>query len=258
VDPHILRPAPPPTGPETRPFSAAPFRRAIVLRVHGDAGEAEVEDDFHHFRVGMVMGGGAIRSISGEAVRHPWSLCPLAARELQRLTGMALSPDPSAVAGYVEAHDHCTHLLALAGLLQALAAQGRERRRYDLEVAASPDETLRATLKRDGEPMFAWTTSADAILDPYPGVSLRRSFSDWARATFDPEGHEAAMVLRRGIFVGKSRHRSNLDARRTAADGASNLGGCFVLQPGRAELALRRRGSTVSFPPDGAGPLAND
>jgi len=251
------------TGPDPIDYQAiTPFRRATeIVGIDRQLATAEVEDDHHHFRVEVEARDGVIARVSGTAVRRPWTMCALAVAELQKLVGAPLSEDPTAVLGYANIRLQCTHLFDLAGL--AVAALGRGQvglRRYDMTVTPLSEGRWRAEIDRDDGLRHDWTVLLGEIAEPeaLAGKSLKAPFSDWARSWFDADGFEAALLLRRAIFVGKFRHLFDLDKRESAAEGRYNIGGCFVLQPGRVADAKRIKGATTSFPLEGPGPLARD
>src|SRR5207245_277647 len=115
---------------------------------------AELEDDFHHFRVTVAHDGARVTGVRGVGVRFPWSTCPLAADRLAPLVGMPLSVRSTAVGDVVSARDNCTHMFDLAGLAVAHAARVGARRQYDVVVADPVDDRRQVTLDRDGEPLL--------------------------------------------------------------------------------------------------------
>src|SRR4030081_3400195 len=92
---------------------------------------AELEDDFHHFRVTVAHDGARVTGVRGMGVRFPWSTCPFAAAQLEPLVGMPLSTRSTAVGDVVSARDNCTHMFDLAGLAVAHPARGDDRREDD-------------------------------------------------------------------------------------------------------------------------------
>jgi hypothetical protein len=246
-----------------RPDFAAltPYRRAVEVAVEGgNLATAEMEDDHHHFRVEMESEDGRIVRVRGTAIRNPWTLCALAADELQRLVGAPITPDPTAVLAYANIRHQCTHMFDLAGL--AVAALGRAMpafRRYEMTVAQMAENLWQAELLRSDGYALGWMVRLGEIAAPseLEGKSLKAPFAEWASAYFDSDGFEAALVLRRSIFVGKFRHKHDLDLRANAGEGSNNIGACFVMQPERAGHAARNKGATTSFPPAGPGPLSH-
>ena len=225
------------------------LHRKIRIVTRGSAatgGEARavVEDDFHHFRVGLTHAGGVITTTLAQSPRHPFSTCPLAADRLHDLIGKPLSPIAQAVYGATDAATQCTHMLELAGLAAAAAARDIPRRTYEITTPDRTQDRTEPRLKRDGQDLLAWTVEGQIILGPPPfcDVSLRQGFARWALAKLDPDLAEAALVLRRGVTISIGRTR-DLDAEPTARP----LARCFTEQPERAPSALRMKGSAQEF-----------
>jgi len=211
------------------------------------SGEARgaVEDDFHHFKVTVRAGDGRVAEVLTEAPRHPNALCPTAGERLVELVGMPLSAVSAAVMERTDARQQCTHQIDLAGLAIAALARGIARRVYELEVPDRVDGRARVRLWRDGAPLLAWDVDGPVITGPEPfaGLNIGSGFTGWARDNLDLDTAEAALVLRRGVFISSGR-TVDLDdpLRRTGP-----MGGCWVWQPGRADLATRVVGSTRDF-----------
>ena len=217
---------------------------------------AELEDDFHHFRVTVAHDGERVTGVRGTGVRFPWSTCPLAADQLAPLVGMPLSIRSTAVGDVVGARDNCTHMFDLAGLAVAHAARGGGPRQYDVVVSDPVDDRRQVTLDRDGEPLLAWTVDRHTILQPSPfaGQALRGGFLAWAEATLEPDTAEAAIVLRRACHIAHGRMQ-DLDVYDDAGPLLPVMSGaCFTFQPERAPVARRMKGTIRDFT-DGAGPL---
>lgn len=224
------------------------FRRRVDIMAWGRAGSMEVraalEDDFHHFRVGLRHAAGHISAIEGEALRYPYSLCPQACQPLQQLVGTRLDRVAHSVTRQTDASHQCTHLLDLAGLAIAAAARGTRRRCYEIEVGRRVEGRTRASLSIDGQQALAWEVDGTTISGPppYAGVNLREGMARWALAHLDEEAAEAALFLRRCTLISMGRGY-DLDAQIHA----SSTGRCYSQQPARAEQALRMKGSTLDF-----------
>jgi hypothetical protein len=224
------------------------FRRRIGIHSTGDATRGEVraslEDDFHHFRVRVVHADGKVLQVDGQAVRHPYTTCPLAANQLFRLVDAPLNGLAHAVMRVTNPIEQCTHLMELAGLAIAAAARSISQRWYDIAVPERVAGRTLATLDKDGSRMLAWELLDTTILgpEPYQGVSLREGMAAWALGHLPEEAAEAALILRRCALISLGRAK-NLDAQVHAEP----TGRCFVQQPERAALGLRRVGSIVDF-----------
>jgi hypothetical protein len=226
------------------------YRRAFALVARTGRVVAEMEDDFHRFRVTLEHDGSRVTRVRGEALRYPWTECPHAATVLERLVGMALTTRSSAVAEHSDPRANCTHLFDIAALAVAHAAAGRSRRRYDVEVPDRSDGRTRPRLRRDGLLLLDWEVDGTHVVapEPFAGRALRGGgFLRFAEGELDPDLAEAALVLRRAFFIAQGRAR-DLDADANASVYLSvAAGSCYSFTPGIAERALRVRGMTRDF-----------
>ncbi len=225
------------------------LRRRILLatrQAKPGCGEARgvVEDDFHHFRVSIQFEDGTVAGASGTGLRFPYTACPSAGQELERLTGMALSKVSTAVYGFTESRTHCTHMLDLAGLAVAAAARGIRLRTYDIEVPDRVDERTSPKISRDGHLVVAWDADMTTVQAPerYKNVNYRRGFATWALDNLPEDEAEAALALRRAVIISIGRTK-RLDEQTHAVP----TGLCFAQQPERAKEALRVKLSTLDF-----------
>src|SRR5262245_33354774 len=247
-----------PRDPEARarrgeprlPYGEGIYRRVFLLEAEEGRVVANMEDDFHRFRVTLAHDGARVASVRAEAFRFPWSECPGATSVLRGLEGMALSTRPRAASRHADPRANCTHLFDLASLAVAHAAARRERRRYDLEIPDRRDGRTRARLARDGEPLLDWELAGTEVVSPppYAGRTLRGgSFLLWAERALDPDAAEAAIALRRACFISIGRAR-DLDAAHDAgAYLAWAPGSCHTMTAGVAERALRMQGASLEF-----------
>lgn len=229
-------------------------RIGVVTRPGGEA-RAAVEDDFHHFRVVVRHDGARVTGTAWQALRRPWTTCALAGERLSELVGMSLSPRASAVLAHTDQHQQCTHMLDLAGLAIAAAARGIEKRRYEAIVPDRAGAHTDPRLIRDGAEVLRWTLEGSLITAPpsFVGLSLQAGFSKWADENLNADDAEAALVLRRAVFISGGR---GLDL--DAVPHAPPRGGCFVQQPERALAGKRVLGSTQDFTNRPNSPLAGD
>lgn len=224
------------------------FRRRIVLASRashaGAAVRAALEDDYHHFRVELLVADGQVTGISGQSPRHPYSLCPSASAALSSLVGMTLSGSAHAVTLHTPASGQCTHQFDMAGLACAAAARGIATRQYDIEVEVADLGHRAARLWRDGQPLLDWQVTDWTLTGPppYSGVDLRHGLARWALSNLPEEEGEAALVLRRCTVISLGRTKPLDQQVHARASGA-----CYVQQPERAALALRQVGSTWDF-----------
>jgi len=223
-------------------------RIEITTRVTGpQAAEARavVEDDFHHFRVTVRQRNGRVSEAFSQAPRQPTTLCAAAGARLIDIIGMPLSAASAAVMAVTDARQQCTHQIDLAGLAVAALATRRPRRVYEAAVPDRVDGRTRASLKRDGEAVLVWDVEGSQILGPgvYAGRGIGAGFTSFARERLSLDEAEAALVLRRAVFISSGRG-IDLDApSRTTGP----IGGCWVWQPEQAEGRRRVVGSTLDF-----------
>ncbi|WP_312551497.1 DUF2889 domain-containing protein [Massilia sp.] len=224
------------------------FRRRIELAGrHGAQGgqvRAALEDDFHHFRVVVDYRDGLVTAVRGEAPRHPFTACPGAAPELDRLAGMRLDRVANSVTLHTDSTQQCTHMFDLAGLAIAAASRGDSVRRYDIEIPRHVGGRTRARLMRDGVLVLDWEVEGSVILGPapYAGVDMRQGMARWALTTLPVEEAEAALVLRRCALISLGRLK-DIDKEPHA----HLTGRCYAQQPQRAPQAIRIVGSTWDF-----------
>lgn len=216
--------------------SAKTFHRWIGVCVQGGEVRAAVEDDYHHFRVWLQHDGTHVTQVVARAFRFPWTLCPNAAGEIQVLEGQELITNMADLGRMHAARSQCTHLFDLAALMMALAGRGVGRRRYEASIPYRIDDHTKATLRRDGRPILDWEVNGSVVSGEPPIVAcdIGTGFTKLV-GQLPPDDAEAALVLRRAVFVSSG--------RGTPADEvtvAPTFGGCFVQRPERAHLATRK------------------
>ena len=231
------------------------YRRAIRLRADPGRAVAEVEDDFHHFAVTIEHDGTRVTDARGQAIRYPWSSCPLAAGALPALAGLPLAAHPTAIYRHTDPLLQCTHMFEMAGLAVAQAARGLGARRYDAWVSDPVEGRVAAELRCDGAVVLAWTLRDGLIAKPdeqrgKAPMALRSTLL----ANEPPEAAEALLIMRRAVSLATARSR-DVDAYANAGE-MDHGAACFVFRPGVAEHALRRRGSVRDFSIH-PGPLAD-
>lgn len=225
------------------------YRRRIRIRTAPGWARADLEDDPHRYGVELRHDGERITAIKGFPIRIPWTLCAVAAGQLQRLVGMPLSAEPTAVYRYTAASEQCTHMFDTAGLAVAHAARGTPLRQYDIEAPYwTQDGPRQLRLSRDGIEILDWTVEGRMILapEPYAGRDWQKMLT-WARETFtESDALEAVVVLRRAVMISGSR-TVTLDPLDNAAGTGHVNSSCYVFHPEVAPLALRMPGSTLDF-----------
>jgi hypothetical protein len=221
------------------------LRRRVDIASRPGEVRGVVEDDLHHFRVTIRHQDGVVTEAFSSAPRHPNALCPSAGQRVAEIVGMRIDPSSVAVMRKTDPRQQCTHVIDLAGLAVAAAARGEGRRTYEIEVPDPVEGLSRPRLWRDGELMLEWSMNERQIVGPgpYGPRDLGAGFTDWAATNLPPELAEAALVMRRAIFISSGR-MVDLDAPgRTTGP----IGGCWAWQPERAAQALRVVGSTHDF-----------
>jgi hypothetical protein len=193
---------------------------------------SEVEDDYHCMGVTIHHDGRIATRIESVMQRIPWTTCPGAVAQLeQTFTGVPL--DGFAVRGQKKAN--CTHLHDLAVLAAAHAADSGPLV-YDLLVSDPVDGRRRAQLRRNGTWVLGWTVADGRILEPaeLAGVAFdnMRSWVD----SLDPQGQEAARLLRWGTILA---HGRTISWERQSDSSRLPIGNCYTFQPERAAVAKR-------------------
>jgi hypothetical protein len=232
------------------------FHRTIRIAVAPGEVRAAIADDFHHFRVTIRHRANIIEAATTETLRSPYTLCAAAGDRLRELVGLALAPSATAIFRQVEARLQCTHQFDLAAFAIAAAARGTSRR-YDVIVPDLVDRRTRATVARDGVPVMAWDIAGGIIVAPplFKGRSTGRGFTDWVAQSLDEDDAEAALVLRRAVFVSRGR-RMMAEINARAHPFATS--GCWVQQPDRAKLAYRDPTGVRDFSAEAEGPGVED
>ena len=229
------------------------FTRRIHLRAEGGAVHGELEDDFHHFAVTIRHDGERVIDVRGRDVRVPWTTCPESVALVERLRGLAVTRSLLAASHFTEPSHQCTHLFDIASLAVCHAARrlegGAVERRYHITLPDRVDGRTRAELHRDGEPLLRWLVQGVRVVEAEPEVFGDRSlasamFNRWAERDLEPDWAEAALVLRRAVFIGLGR-QYDFDRIRKATTFARVVGSaCHTFSPQVVGRATRVAGST--------------
>jgi hypothetical protein len=232
------------------------YRRRILCRATGPGTVvADLEDDFHHFRVAVGHDGRVVRSLECESLRWPWSTCPDAARNLAPLVGSPLPERFTDAARAAEPRANCTHQLDLAAHALCHAwrvahGRGDARRCFDIEVPrADVQGRAVALLWIDGVATLRFRMHRARIVGAEPPFDSAppSSFMAWADATLDPETAEAGIALRRGATIAFGRGWSFDDYDHAGQVEIGESGVCYTMTPGRSASALRIRGTVRDF-----------
>lgn len=219
-----------------------------VIRLNAQPGEVRivVEDDFHHFRVRLLHDGKIVKDVTSATNRSPYSLCIVAGNRLRELVGMELTTDMTAAFRQTNARLQCTHQHDIAAVAITAAARGTNSCKYYVRVPDAVDGKTRPELFKDDNLILQWDLDYDKIVGPKPYVDLGLGggFTSWVAENLSHEEAEAALVLRRGIYITRGRHMGDsLDDRGFAPSG----GGCWVQQPERYRDAIRNKKSVFDF-----------
>src|SRR5262245_29567242 len=103
-------------GEPRLPYGEGVYRRGFALAGGEGSVVADLEDDFHRFRVTLEHDGERVTHVLAQAFRYPWTECVGAVAVLRGLEGAALSQRPRAAARHADPRANCTHLFDLAGL----------------------------------------------------------------------------------------------------------------------------------------------
>lgn len=225
------------------------YRRRLRIRTTPGWARADLEDDPHRYGIEIDHDGERVTAIREHMLRTPWTLCLQAGTALQRLVGMPLSADATAIFRHTAASEQCTHMFDTAGLAIAHAARGTPLRQYDIEAPYwLPSGPRELRLRRDGVDVLSWTIEGRSILAPAPYAGQEwQKMLGWTRETFqDADDVEAVVVMRRAVMISHGRTVS-LDPLDNAAGTGHVSGACYVFTPGVAEHAKRHYGSTLDF-----------
>jgi hypothetical protein len=245
-----------PDIPLSRDYGEGVYRRRIRLLAEGDRVEAQLADDFHHFAVELRHDGERVLGIKGREIRIPWTTCASATALLARLDHIPLTRDLYEVARHTDARLQCTHLFDLAALAIAHAARqaagNAATRQYDVALPDRGEDPTRARLERDSEPILAWQIEGLRIVAAEPEVFAGHklagvAFNRMVERNLEPELGEAALVLRRGIFIGIGR-RYDFDRISRAETFAPMVGAaCHTFNAANVGSATRVLGSVRDF-----------
>jgi hypothetical protein len=239
---------------DTAPPGTSMFRRRIrLVNIDASYTVGELEDDCHHFRVELRHDGSTIHSVAGEYFRGPWTTCQKAGEPLRAIEGHPVQPRASAIGGYTDARDNCTHLFDLTGLAMAQSFRAQTERQYDIlvtDMQGAPSLAQEAVIWCDGVEIVRWQLEQREVVAPeaWAGAPLRNKFIRWAEERLDPDTAEAAVALRRVIDISMSRV-GDLDRfdRAEGATTATMMGRCMTYSPQNIAVALRVKGSARSW-----------
>lgn len=225
------------------------FRRNQLIDPRPGRIEAEIEDDYHHFRVALDHDGTVVTSIQTEAVRWPWSTCPAAGVHLaSRLTGVRLD----ALAAIDPPQAHCTHQHELA-LIAAGHAHDTAPTVYSTFVRDAVDGVRLGETWRNGEKLIAWEVRGSVIISrPHAGYELRR-LKAWEEE-LPIDLRVPGRILRRVLQTSLGREFA-FEQASTADQVASSVGACYTFQPERSATGTAT--AVIRTFTEGPAPLAD-
>jgi len=237
-------------APTREDYGTGAYRRRIRVRSAEGALHADMEDDFHRFALRVEHDGERVTAVHGAARRAPWTTCPAAVDELERLVGVRLTESHAEVREYSDPRTHCTHLFDLATVAITCAARGAPGADYRVEIPDAADGRRKVRLERDGSSALEWHIEEARIVAPtpapYAGMGLRGGFGRWAEATLEPAVAEAAQVLRRAVFIAVGR-RFDLDQIESATALGTAPSTCHSFSPDVWQQADRAHGTVRDF-----------
>ncbi|MBV1879085.1 MAG: hypothetical protein KUG79_15700 [Pseudomonadales bacterium] len=225
---------------------AGVYRRRIQLVSTHNSAWAELEDDFHHFRIEFQHDGKKILATAGSAPRPPWVTCIGALTPLKLIEGMPIAESSVAVHGYTDARQQCTHIFDLAGMLIAQIARGEGQREYRFTVPDRIDGCTSAIAQQDGEQILRFDISGFDITAPelFAGQTLQHGgFSRWAKQKFAPSETELAIALHRVATISFGRPLKLDQLKRAAEFKAVARNACHSFSDAVIDKALRVHGS---------------
>ncbi|MHC8320479.1 DUF2889 domain-containing protein [Pseudomonas sp. GB2N2] len=226
------------------------YRRRILLQRGDRSVVAQLEDDYHAFRLTLDHDGECMTRIEARSLRIPTTACLEAPALLQALVGRPLTPDRLQFRKDTAPRLHCTHLHDLLWLAIAHAGRSSELRLYDIEVPDLQDGVTRVSVQLNGQEVLAWETDLDALLGPaeHAGKPLRNGFSHWVSQEYSGDQLEAAYVLQIAIMVAGAR-QLDVEAMRAARvqPVKALLGACHAFQADIIGRAIPVLGTVRDF-----------
>jgi hypothetical protein len=222
------------------------FHRRVVVIPEPGVARGAIEDEMHHMEVSIFHDGTRVTDVTSATYRAPWAICPAAGEKLKDLIGVPLQR--MNVSTGLDSKEHCTHLYDLGRIVMARAYLNAPVQ-YDGSVPDPIGERRSAELLRDGKLVLAWDLSGFTVRAP----DLFKNHDTMGPPRWpnplDDDTIEAALVLRRTVFVARSR---DFEAERAAKGGATEddirheikgrglVGHCFTFQLPRFDETSRQ------------------
>lgn len=215
------------------------YRRATSIQVSGSRVIAEMEDDFHHFRICLSHDGLVITKVVGESIRFPWSTCGHESeKKIQELEGLGLESLYKQLTSQ-QRFSHCTHMFDLVQLAISHALTGQSPRLYQAAITLTPAlGACQAELLRDGSRLFLWDIEQGSITGPAPYGGLEvGGLAAWAHQHQPVEMIEAVLILQRAIHVSMGKIFDWSSAKKASEMNLPPT--CHTFQPSSASRATR-------------------
>ena len=231
-------------------YGSGCFRRRIRLRGETNRVSAELEDDFHAFRLDIEHDGHCLTEICGESLRAPTDACPEAPALLRAFIGISIGGDRQCFRAHANPRLHCTHLHDLLWLALSHATRGPVTRQYDVEIGDARDGVCKLNIHLDENPLLVWSSRDGMLSAPaeHAGQSLREGFSRWAAQTLSGDQLEAAYIVQICALIATARRFDINQMRSARREPVRALrGACHAFQPEVAARATPRLGNTRDF-----------
>ncbi len=226
-------------------YGSGIFRRRLHWRALPGRVEVALEDSNHGFRLQLAHDGQRITQVFAEPLRFPFTTCPEAVAQVQVLLGLELTAVAEQRAALPQA-TNCTHLIDMALLAAAHAADVGTERLYDIAVTDECEGITQARIACDGQLVHEWAIRAHVIETPpsFAGRPAMRGFYAWVVDELEGMAREAAQALQRGYFIAQSRRWNTrpIEEHPASTDGIA-VGACYSYNTGAVERALRINGS---------------
>ena len=166
------------------------YRRSTLVEACDNTVTAEMEDDFHHFRISLWHDGHIVTRVVGDSIRFPWTTCGRESEnKIRELKGLGLDALYKQLSTE-ERYTHCTHLFDLVQLAISHAVKSPSTRLFQAAITLTPSlGAFKAELKRDRADLLLWDIKNGTITDPAPYSGLTISgLAPWTRAHQSPDG----------------------------------------------------------------------
>ena len=206
------------------------FRRRVRLKGSPGRVLAMVDDNHHAMWVRLSHGGGVVTAITGGMTRAPMDTCPGAIAILQELVGTPVTTPLSDLLADGRPRRNCTHLYDIALLALRFAGEGGEQRIFDMVMPDTLDGRQQLTLSVDGEMIHDWVAVDGILVSPaqVAGQAIMKGFVRWAFARFDGVALDGALMIQKGVIVGKGRpYLVDRIVGRSVSDAVDMLGACY-------------------------------